>query len=93
MAWPQSAAVSAEDLRRIFDDLVSDSRSREEISDWARDLRLADDDGRLRFEPLSARPQLWRAIHYLEGVDLKDSPTTYLHVTQDFEAFRKEAGL
>lgn len=93
MAWPQPFTVSVEDLSRAFDDLISGSRTREEVSDWARDLRLAADDDRLRFEPESVRPRLWEAIIYLEGVDLKDSPSTYLLGSEDFETFRKTIGL
>jgi hypothetical protein len=81
MAWPKEITVGAGDLSSAFDDLISSARTREEISDWARDLRLADDDEALRFDLPSARWQLWEAIIYLEGVDLKVSPSTYLHVS------------
>lgn len=93
MAWPKEITVGAGDLSCTFDDLISGARTREEISDWARDLRLADDDEVLRFDPPSARGQLWKAIIYLEGVDLKVGPSTYLHVIEDFQDFRDNIGL
>lgn len=85
--------VSLSDVQRAFDELISGVRSREQISDWARSLRLEDDQERLSFEPAAMRDRLWRAITYLEGVDLKDSPTTYLHVTEDFLEFRARLGV
>lgn len=85
--------VRLTDVQRAFDELLSGDRSREEISDWARSLRLKDDEGQLVFEPAAMCDRLWRAITYLEGVDLKDSPTTYLHMPEDFLEFRARLGI
>lgn len=85
--------VHLSDVQRAFDELISETRSREEISDWARSLRIEDDNGMLSFEPAEMRDRLWRSITYLEGVDMKDSPTTYLHVLEDFLAFRSRLGV
>src|SRR5688572_21003847 len=93
MKGRQVIVVRTDDLKRAFDDLISGVRTREEISDWARSLRLADDDDLLRFDPPASKDRLWRAITYLEGVDLKDSPSTYLHVIDDFREFRSKIGL
>ena len=81
------------DVQRTFDELIAGARSREEISDWARSLRLEYDQRQLSFEPVAMRDLIWRSITYLEGVDVKDSPTTYLHVPEDFLAFRSKLGV
>jgi hypothetical protein len=81
------------DVQRAFDELIARTRSREEISDWARSLRLENDKGQLVFEPGAMRDRIWHSITYLEGVDLKDSPTTYLHVPEDFLEFRAKLGV
>jgi hypothetical protein len=81
------------DVQRAFDELISETRSREEISAWARSLRLEDDKGQLSFEPAEMSDRIWRSLIYLEGVDLKDSPTTYLHVPEDFLGFRSRMGV
>jgi hypothetical protein len=80
--------VHLSDVQRAFDELIAGSRSREEISDWARSLRIEDDTSRLSFEPAAMRDRIWSSIIYLEGVDLKDDPSTYLHVPEDFMEFR-----
>ncbi len=85
--------VRLSDVQQAFDALLAETRSREEISDWARMLRIANDEGQLTFEPVSLRDKIWRAVTYLEGVDLKDSPTTYLHVLGDFTEFRSRMGI
>jgi hypothetical protein len=93
MSGQDIVVVGTGDLSRAFDDLVSGARSRESLSSWAATLRLAEEDGRLRFDPPGAEDRLREAIDYLEGVDLKDSPSTYLHVTEDFRIFRDTIGL
>jgi hypothetical protein len=85
--------VALPDVQRAFDELIAGARSREEISNWARSLRIENDKGKLLFEPAAMRDQIWRSITYLEGVDIKDSPTTYLHVPEDFKAFRTMLGI
>lgn len=85
--------VALPDVQRAFDELIAGARPREEISDWARSLRIENDKGQLFFEPAAKRDQIWRAITYLDGVDVKDSPTTYLHVIEDFKAFRLRLGI
>ncbi|MBW2570682.1 MAG: DNA-binding protein [Deltaproteobacteria bacterium] len=69
---------------------MAERRSREEISDWARILREAEDNSNLYYEPREAEKKIWDAILYLEGVDLKDGPDTYLHINEDFNKYYKE---
>jgi hypothetical protein len=85
--------VSREELTSAFDDLLSGRRTREQVSSWAEALRVAHDADKLAFEPASAKPVIWEAILYLTGVDLRTSPSEYLHVPADFEEFRQHLGL
>lgn len=85
--------VQLSDVQVAFDDLVGGGRSREEIAAWADSALRANDDEQLSFDPKEARDRIWRAITYLTGVDLKTSPTTYLHSTADFIEYRKTLGI
>ena len=79
--------ISLDEVNSKFDSLLSESVSREEISDWARETREAHDAGSLDFSPPSEQSRIWDAILYLEGVDLKVGPQEYLHSTGDFRTF------
>ena len=85
--------VHLSDVQRAFDELVAGSRPREEIASWADSAIKADDDEQLSLDPKEARDLIWDAITYLTGVDLKTSPTTYLHSAADFIAYRKTLGI
>lgn len=85
--------ISVEDIARALDALLSGTMSREAMAGWAEDLRRKADAGLLECEPPSAKERIWEAILYLIGVDLKVSPTEYLHDRGDFIAFRQRRGL
>lgn len=85
--------VTIQDIQRAFDDLESDSRSREEIANYATAAMRADDSGLLVMEPRAEAAQIWKAITYLSGVDIKETPDTYLHCREDFTAYRAELGI
>lgn len=70
--------------------LIAEERSRMEVAGWARDRRLAEDDGCLEYDPASDEKKIWDAISYLESVDLKDGPDSYLYSKSDFERFLNE---
>lgn len=75
--------VSLKIIQSRFDDLVSGKIGREEVADWARNLREADDRRELTISPESDRSFVWKGILFLEGVDLRDSPNSYLHNEAD----------
>jgi hypothetical protein len=85
--------VALDDLRSTFDDLVAGSRSRESIADFATEAMKANDLRELVFEPAAAEDKIWDAILYLLVVDLRDSPSTYLHSVEDFLEYRAKAGI
>lgn len=85
--------LSLADVSVAFDALISGTKSREEIAAWAANLVDANDEGNLIYDPISSRHITWRAVKYLSGVDLKDSPYTYLHTVEDFLVFRKKLSI
>ena len=48
---------------------------------------------RLHFDPPEDEKRLWDAILYLLGVGLKVDEDRYLHGSEDFEAYRRDAAL
>lgn len=76
--------VSAEQVATAFADLISGARSREAIAAWAKGY-LTDDPDEVSYLPPSKEEALWDALTYLVGVDLKTSPSQYLHTVADFE--------
>ena len=80
--------VSLTEVVNIFDGLISGELSREDASDWAKKRQEAEDAGDLEYEPATKEREIWDAVLYLEGVDLKDSPDTYLHISDDFRDYK-----
>ena len=80
--------VSLLEIINILDELIEDKLSREDASDWAKKRQFAEDNGELEYEPASKEQLIWDAVLYLEGVDLKDGPSSYLHVVDDFREYR-----
>ncbi len=70
-----------------FDDLIAEQITREAAADWASTLTKSDDDVPLEYDPSSASEQITDALEFLMGVDLKDSPNSYLHTSEDIESF------
>ncbi|WP_160060594.1 hypothetical protein [Psychromonas sp. L1A2] len=80
--------VSLLEVINVLDNLISGKLSREDVSDWARKRQVAEDVGKLEYEPASKEQEIWDAILYLEGVDLKDGTNSYLHVVGDFQNYK-----
>lgn len=80
--------VSLLEIINILDELIEGNLSREDASSWARDRQTAEDEGELEYEPASKEQIIWDAVLYLEGVDLKDGPDSYLHVVEDFREYK-----
>jgi hypothetical protein len=74
----------------MFDALIRGTQSREGVEDWARVRMVANDARDLRFDPPNDEARIWDAIMYLLGVGLRSAPGSYLHSTEDFEAFRRK---
>jgi hypothetical protein len=70
-------------IRAKFDAILATTITRESASDWARELREASDRNELTISPSEEKRRLWKALLFLEGVDMKDAPNSYLHNEED----------
>ena len=68
-----------EKLKEILDGNIS----RDIASKWASELRLLDDQRKLEYEDNENELIIWNAIVFIEGIDLKDAATTFLHSDKD----------
>jgi hypothetical protein len=82
--------LSLVEIRNAFDELLSETKTREELSHWASSLMKLQDDDLLVYEPVTDEDRIWNALVYLSGVDLKTDKATYTHAPEDFAAFVKE---
>jgi hypothetical protein len=76
--------VSANEVKEIFQQLIDEKLSREEVAEWAYSRTQAYDNEQLEFFPLEEELKIWETLQYFEGVDLKENPDKYLHVKSDF---------
>ncbi|WP_415749607.1 DNA-binding protein [Bacillus subtilis] len=63
--------------------VLNGQTTREEVSDWAGTYIYADD-------PEVKNDRVWDMLILLSGIDLKDSPETYLHSTDDLNDWIKQ---
>lgn len=85
--------VSLDELQQMFNLLIEEKKSREEIANWAVKLQFACDDGNLEFDPLTEEDKIWEGISYLTGVDLLNIDGSYLHSIENFVDFKNSIGL
>ncbi len=76
--------VSANDVKKIFQQLIDEKLSREEVAEWAYTRIQAYDNDELEFFPQEEESRIWETLQYFEGVDLKEDVNTYLHIKSDF---------
>jgi hypothetical protein len=77
-------------LKMILSSILEDKISREKGSEIAFELRQLSDRNSLKYEPIDKEDLIWDAILFIEGLDLKDSPDTYLHNDNDIKIYLKE---
>lgn len=82
--------VSLLEIINTLDELIEGKLSREYVSEWARKRPTAEGEDNLEYEPTSKEQTIWDAVLYLEGVDLKDGPDSYLHVVDDFLEYKRK---
>ena len=82
--------VSLDEIKTVFDDLIYERKTREEVSEWACERQEACDDGQLQFIPSKEEDRIWEAITFLMSVDLFGVDRPYLYGTEDFIIYRKE---
>ena len=67
----------------VFNMLLEEQVSRETASSWAS--RMIENEEQLFYVPSNCEEVIWEVIMFLLGVDLKDSPTSYLHDKADIK--------
>ncbi len=82
--------ITLQDIEKAFEEIIAEKRTRESVALWASDLIKDDDLNQLDYIPSEQEPKIWEALSYLSGVDLKISPTSYLHGIEDFEVYLNE---
>lgn len=64
--------------------VLSGEMTREEASDWAESYVMCDD-------PEIDDDMVWDLLMIISGIDILDSPTSYLHSEEDIEEWIKDA--
>lgn len=71
------------DLKAVFLDVIKGKKSFDEASDWASAVMRKDEVGELEVFPRKDLSSFFSGLTYLLGLDLKSSPTEYLHSIDD----------
>lgn len=67
-----------------LDLVLTDGMTREEVSDWASYYVMADN-------PTIDDENVWELLKIISGIDILDSPKTYLHNEEDIKDWIKKA--
>jgi hypothetical protein len=71
--------VTTDEVKKVFEDLVSEKITRKEAEKWAWKLCDAEDNQELEYYPKNKEDIIWKAITYLCGVDLQIDEGVYFH--------------
>jgi hypothetical protein len=70
-------------VRRVFEDVLSGSMSRERADRWAYAVVQEEEAGVVTYSPPHERERIWAGVMYLYGVDTMKAPGDYLHSDGD----------
>ena len=70
-------------IRGVLQLVLVQEISREEASEWANKVRIGLKEQRMSYFPTKDERAIWHAIILVQGIDLMDSPISYLHNTED----------
>ncbi len=76
-----------EHIKQVLRNLLDEKMSREDASLWAYNLRQEADNKNIVYHPKESEAILWEAILFIEGIDLQDEPSVYLHNRKDIIDF------
>jgi hypothetical protein len=76
-------------VRRMFEDVLSGSVSREQADRWAYAVVHEEEAGVVTYSPADERGRIWAGVIYLYGVDTMKAPGAYLHSDSDIRAAMK----
>ena len=82
--------IHLNEIKAVLKELLGNKISRETAADWALKLRESEDSGSLEYIPKESEQIIWKGILFIEGIDLKDSPNSYLHNNFDIELFLRK---
>jgi hypothetical protein len=78
--------VDVQTVRRVFEEVLDGSMSREQADRWAYAVILEEETGVVTYSPPGERERIWAGVMYLYGVDTMKSPGQYLHSASDIGA-------
>ena len=78
--------IDLQTVRRVFDDVLSGSMSREQADRWAFAVVLQEEAGVATYSPAHERDRIWAGVMYLYGIDTMKAPGDYLHSDTDIRA-------
>jgi hypothetical protein len=79
----QTDSINLKTIIVVLKRVLSRELTREAASNWAYKVRLGLESGQLHYLPNQKEAKIWHYIIVLEGIDLMDSPNSYLHNEQD----------
>jgi hypothetical protein len=78
--------ITINDVKNIFNQLISGVITREEADEWAYKLTEDEDANNLVYNPASKEDLIWDAISYLHGIDMQTAPGEYMYSIEDIKA-------
>ncbi len=77
----------------IIDDLIYQKKTREEIAQWARNMLIAHNQGKLKFLPHKEKSRMLKAFVYLENAIERDKVNEYKYSSDRLLSFFRELDL
>jgi hypothetical protein len=78
--------VDLQTVRRVFEDVLSGSMSREQADRWAYTVVQQEESGVVTYSPAREIGRIWAGVMYLYGIDTMKAPGEYLHSDDDISA-------
>ena len=78
--------VDLQTVCRVFEDVLSGAKSREQADRWAYAVVQEEEAGVVTYSPPGERERIWAGVMYLFGVDTMKAPGEYLHSDNDIRA-------
>ncbi|MGA7808191.1 hypothetical protein [Bradyrhizobium sp.] len=75
--------VDLQMVRRVFEDVLSGTLSREQADRWAYTVVQQEEAGVATYSPSFERDYIWAGVMYLYGIDTMKAPGEYLHSDDD----------
>jgi len=77
--------ISEFEVNKIFEGLKSGEITRDEAYKWACHICNLEDKGVLEYIPKEREVAIWKAVNFIQGYDLEDSPDEYLYSIEDLQ--------